>query len=106
MSAFMVSKSHIDGLVHAAYFGPRDVRGLPQSGDWRKPQFKGCHNWAFEQMNDVGEMLVKENLSSIHAPAIPTHSAIPRARRVRSRSIGCGPTGTRRRRGRWESSRP
>ncbi len=25
-----VSKSHIDALVHAAYFGPRDVRALPQ----------------------------------------------------------------------------
>jgi hypothetical protein len=67
MSAYMVSKIHIDALVHASYFGPRDMRGLRQSGDWHKPQFKGCHNWGFEQMNDVGEMLVKENLSSIHA---------------------------------------
>jgi hypothetical protein len=67
MSAFMVSKSHIDALVHAAYFGPRGVRGLPQSGHWCKPQFKGCHNWGFEQMNDVGEMLIRENLSCIHA---------------------------------------
>lgn len=67
MSAFMVSKSHIDALVHAAYFGPRDLRGLPQSGRWCKPQFEGCHNWGFERMNDVGDMLVMENLSSIHA---------------------------------------
>jgi hypothetical protein len=68
MSAFVVSKSHIDALVHAAYFGPRDVHALPQqSGHWYKPNFRGCQNWALEQMDDVGEMLVKENLSSIHA---------------------------------------
>jgi hypothetical protein len=68
MSAFVVSKSHIDALVHAAYFGPRDVHALPQqSGHWYKPNFRGCQNWALDQMDEVGEMLVKENLSSIHA---------------------------------------
>ena len=63
MSSYMVSKSHVDALVHAAFFGPR---GLRQS-QWRKPRFKDCHDWSADQMDDLGEMLVKENLSSIHA---------------------------------------
>lgn len=56
MSAFMVSKSHIDAIVATALHGPTGV----YRSEW------GC-NPPFPDANAVGEMLVKENLSSIHA---------------------------------------
>lgn len=67
MSAFMVSKRHIDLLVRTAYWGPRDERDIRPDHAWYRPPFKGFSNWQLEQCNDLGELLVKENLSSIHA---------------------------------------
>ena len=63
MSAFMLSKPHIDAIVAVAVFGP----GRRHSSEWHRPCFgnpsrrASCHN-----ASDLGEMLVKENLSSIH----------------------------------------
>jgi len=52
MSAYMVSRKHIDLLVAVAVAGPTGCR------DWYPPSHKS--------KDDIGEMLVKENLSSIH----------------------------------------
>lgn len=68
MSAYMVSKQHINALVHAACFGPRDLQNVPfHARTWYRPSYKGFQQWGFDLVNDIGEMLTKENLSSIHA---------------------------------------
>jgi hypothetical protein len=67
MSAFMVSKKHIDLLVSTAFSGPRDAKGLPQSGQWHQPSFRGFHRWDVEMMAAVGDMLIQENIKSIQA---------------------------------------
>lgn len=63
MSAFMVSKEHIDALVETALFGPTGL----QCGTWFVPYFgKPSKKLYPENASELGEMLVKENLSSIH----------------------------------------
>jgi hypothetical protein len=64
MSAFMVCKSHIDQLVNVAYYGPKKVP--IQSDHWYRPYFRD-RELNNDQLNDLGEMFVKENLSSIHS---------------------------------------
>jgi hypothetical protein len=70
MSAFMVCKSHIDQLVSVAYYGPKDV--LIQSSHLYRPYFRDCE-LNNDQLNDLGEMFVKENLYQ-HSLAISRHS--------------------------------
>lgn len=69
MSAFMVSKKHIDLLVRTAYAGPttNGKQGGYGQQPWYRPYFKGESQWQVEQCDAIGEMLIKENLSSIHA---------------------------------------
>ena len=62
MSAFMVSKEHIDLLVSVIVQGPRGVS--PRS--FHAPYFNGS-TVGPEMANDIGDMLVRENLSSIHS---------------------------------------
>jgi len=62
MSAFMVSKSHINALVAVAYYGPAGAH----SRYWYAPYFHD-HKLQREDLDELGDMLVKENLSSIHA---------------------------------------
>jgi hypothetical protein len=59
MSAFMVSKEHIDLLVHLALWGPSSIE-VP-FGQWRP-----YNPLELDKANELGELLVKENLSSIH----------------------------------------
>lgn len=60
MSAWMVDKVHIDLLVDVALRGPRDARG------WMRPSWDG-RTLSFDQADALGDALVRENLSSIHA---------------------------------------
>lgn len=60
MSCFMVGKKDIDVIVQAAFRGPLGV-----SQRWNPPNFKG-YTLKFDQLNELGETLVKENLSSVH----------------------------------------
>jgi len=72
MSAYMVSKEHIDAIVYAAYEGPKD-NGRPSGygrQTWYRPGFKGNNGENqvdFHNLDELGKLLVKENLSSIHA---------------------------------------
>ncbi len=61
MSAFMVSKEHIDLLVALAIDGPRGVA----PNVWGAPFFND-NRASRESADAMGELLVKENLSSIH----------------------------------------
>ena len=64
MSAFIVSKAHIDALVAVALFGPTGCR----AANWRGPCFGDPARQAtYCIASEIGEMLVKENLSSIHS---------------------------------------
>ena len=60
MSAFMVSKQHIDAIVATAFWGPEGSR------DQWSAYYNG-EGFGYDRLNQLGEMLVKENLSSIHA---------------------------------------
>lgn len=59
MSAYMVSKPHIDLLLSVAAFGPKDSRwdGGPRWGP------DAC--LGFEQLAEIGQAMVDENLRSI-----------------------------------------
>ena len=62
MSAWMVSKAHIDALVRVALEGPKD-------GDkrcWTRPYFRN-ELLKNDLANELGHSLAKENLLSIHA---------------------------------------
>jgi hypothetical protein len=66
MSAYLVSRAHIDQLVRTATLGP--VEG---EGHWLRP-FSFYHNGRRTDLNDltndaIGRMLWGENLASIHA---------------------------------------
>jgi hypothetical protein len=68
MSAYMLDKAHIDALVATALDGPTDIP--VQSGQWNcyTPRFgEDCRKLQYNDNSaDVlGELLVKENLSSI-----------------------------------------
>jgi len=63
MSAFMVSRAHIDAIVAVAVFGPSRCA----ASNWRGPYFGNPSRRAtYCIASEIGEMLVKENLSSIH----------------------------------------
>lgn len=66
MSAFMVSKSHIDALVAIIDEGPAKsgitIQEWKNSIDYAKILPENSVN----PLNDLGDMLVRENLSSIH----------------------------------------
>jgi len=70
MSAFMVSKTHIDSLIATAVYGPTD-NGKP--GGYGQQRWYGIYfsnpsrKLDYESASMAGEMLVKENLSSIHS---------------------------------------
>lgn len=66
MSAYMVSKAHIDALVNVAVFGPKGTsRG---QGGWYAVYYGNPSRKADDHvMNQIGDMLVRENLSSIHS---------------------------------------
>lgn len=71
MSAFMVSKEHIDALVATALHGPRDNSkpGGYGQGRWFAPYFGDeptAQQLTIQNASELGDMLVKENLSSIH----------------------------------------
>jgi hypothetical protein len=71
MSAYMVSKEHIDAIVATAVHGPSD-NGKP--GGYGQRRWYPLHieedgeqfPVTVETASRLGEMLVKENLSSIH----------------------------------------
>lgn len=63
MSAFMVSKRHIDLLVSTAFSGPRDATG----GHWYKPNYQGSQCWDFDTLPFVGQMLIDANIKSLNA---------------------------------------
>lgn len=70
MSAFMVSKAHIDAIVATAIEGPSD--GVKGGGygqaNWYSIYFDNpSRKLDYESAHVLGEMLVKENLSSIHS---------------------------------------
>lgn len=72
MSAFMVSKEHIDALVATALHGPTD-NGKPGGYGQRRwyppisPTACGQEQPVrAENASELGDLLVKENLSSIH----------------------------------------
>ncbi len=66
MSAFMVSKTHIDLMVRLAIWGPSGVEVRPDKA-WYRPYFGNPSRKAEpETANELGEIFVKENLSSIH----------------------------------------
>ena len=70
MSAFMVSKIHIDLLIRVALDGPRDNHKPGGYGQrrWYAPRLTYNEGeLRYERANAAGEMLIKENLSSIHA---------------------------------------
>ena len=62
MSAWMVSKAHIDALIRVALEGPKDG----DKRQWMRPYFQH-QELSYRQANDLGECLTKENLSSIHS---------------------------------------
>jgi hypothetical protein len=67
MSAFIVSKSHIDALISVAAFGPSD-RGPRYPGDgWIPPQYR-TEAGAFDprvESDAIGCLLWLENLTSV-----------------------------------------
>lgn len=63
MSAFMVSKTHIDSMVATALHGPIGEHER-YSSDWMSYSPKYCPRW--DEDDSLGDMLVEENLSSIH----------------------------------------
>lgn len=71
MSAFMVSREHIDAMVATAIDGPIDGPGIGRWHDmvrWNLRQIPGMIPEDYSESEHLlGEMLVKENLSSIHA---------------------------------------
>jgi hypothetical protein len=68
MSAFMVSKEHIDAIMAVIGHGPSDK--APTYLEWKDrmewanilPKFDTA-----QAINDLGDLLIRENLSSIHA---------------------------------------
>lgn len=73
MSAFMVSKEHIDRLVATALHGPTDNAKPGGYGQRRWHPISVTNDFQRFEVIDtetasrLGEMLVKENLSSIHS---------------------------------------
>lgn len=85
MSAFIVSKAHIDALVDVALNGPRDVSRRWEGGprweafdprdthwpeqEWRQCAQSGTGNSSVKAVtpDELGEMLVVENVRSITA---------------------------------------
>src|ERR1700746_2319525 len=63
MSAWMVSKTHIDLIVATAFRGPKNA---PRGWSQMRPYFAD-HQLSVEALDRLGEELVKENLSSIHS---------------------------------------
>lgn len=61
MSAWMVSKKHIDTLVQLALYGPAE---LPANQTWYVPRLAGGRSVTADAL---GELLTKENLASIHS---------------------------------------
>lgn len=69
MSAYMVSKEHIDALVATAVYGPTDNARPAGYGQtrWYAIYFDNpSRRLDYESASIAGEILVKENLSSIH----------------------------------------
>jgi hypothetical protein len=88
MSAFIVSKVHVDALVAVAVFGPTGCR----AANWRGPYFGNPSRQAtYCIASEIGEMLVKENLSSIHYRYPDTSTSAAR-HPARLSSIGFNPT--------------
>ena len=64
MSAFMVGKEHVDAIVAVAMWGPRNFR----ASNWHRVYFGNGNGRRVEEFNldEIGDMLIRENLSSIH----------------------------------------
>jgi hypothetical protein len=85
MSAFMVSKAHVDALVGVALNGPRDAESRWEGGprwaafdprethwqeqEWRQVALYGTGNCSVKPVapSDLGDLLVIENVRSITA---------------------------------------
>ena len=65
MSAYMVSKQHIDRLIETAINGPADRLEYIRSGQWRVYYAPGHEYVNYSNANAIGAMLVQENLRSI-----------------------------------------
>lgn len=85
MSAFIVSKAHIDALISIALNGPKDSAHRweggprwaafdPRDTNWQEQEWRQCVDHGFSTGNatvkpftpaDLGEMLVVENVRSI-----------------------------------------
>lgn len=62
MSAFMVSRAHIDALVDVALWGPKEAKQWDPCGYYHK------HQWTRFSLTDpdtLGQMLARENARSI-----------------------------------------
>lgn len=65
MSAYMLDKTHIDLIVHLALYGPSGAPVNP-GASWYRPHFGNpAKRVEYENLNEVGQLLVTENLRSI-----------------------------------------
>lgn len=67
MSAFMVTKAHIDALVLTAIYGPNVTDNHRSTGSWYGPSHLRGKTARLEDADGIGRMLMVENLHSIHA---------------------------------------